>query len=690
MAISAKCPTCEHSYNVPDSQRGKRVKCRNCADLFLVGGGGRDRDDDRDSDRGRDRDRDDDRRETTRERRDDRDDRRRDDRDDRRDRDDKPRKKKAQDDPGSMMPLVLIVGGVFLLILIGGGVAVFWVLSRPPAKPLDNALAQLEEELRKQGGNPGINPGINFNPGGGGNPAPRSVFTEPKNLDEALQDLREQGTDGFMRDARSNWIAKQQPQPNRRKEVCDLLWKLAQDPGHGQGAAQNAFCKWAGPEQGDQVVELLDKRNDVAMEAAARLKLAKAAPGLCKRFIDGWPNRQGIAKHLETLGAALAEKEVVKLVNHQDGEVRTIAGNLLKTWGTKPSVIVAQMLVDAQGGKDDVARTALDALAKLPVDAATQADVNKALKTLLAGTNQEHIRLALLVAGVWGTAAITPELIVLIEKGRGDAYETAGKLKLAETAPALCQRLPVDPGQRRNLLTQIEALGQQAAEKELVKLVNTPDNNLRNDITNLLKKWGGGKSGAILDQILVDLNSGKDEVCRAALTTLAATPVDAAKQGDVVKALKKLLLSPTDFIAHGAVLAAVTWATADIEQELAALVTSPASRVDRNKAMEALVKINTDATREFVATQIVNPGLRNAASTLIQKTGAVFEPQVLKVLKLIPLTDGNSRREAIKILGAIGTAASLPTLQALLQDKDKSVAGQAKLAELAIATRPKP
>src|SRR5262249_5966191 len=40
MPIQTSCPTCATTYNLPDGQRGKRVRCRHCADTFVVGARG--------------------------------------------------------------------------------------------------------------------------------------------------------------------------------------------------------------------------------------------------------------------------------------------------------------------------------------------------------------------------------------------------------------------------------------------------------------------------------------------------------------------------------------------------------------------------------------------------------------------------------------------------------------------------
>src|SRR5580698_10318836 len=38
MPITAECPKCGFTGNVPDQFKGKKVKCRKCASPFLVGG----------------------------------------------------------------------------------------------------------------------------------------------------------------------------------------------------------------------------------------------------------------------------------------------------------------------------------------------------------------------------------------------------------------------------------------------------------------------------------------------------------------------------------------------------------------------------------------------------------------------------------------------------------------------------
>src|SRR5215469_5732416 len=38
MPIQTTCPACEKGYTLPDTQRGKRVRCKSCQGTFVVGG----------------------------------------------------------------------------------------------------------------------------------------------------------------------------------------------------------------------------------------------------------------------------------------------------------------------------------------------------------------------------------------------------------------------------------------------------------------------------------------------------------------------------------------------------------------------------------------------------------------------------------------------------------------------------
>jgi len=452
MPITATCPTCEHSYNVPDGQRGKRVRCRNCADIFVVGGAkGRGRDDDegaeveladepaprrkRGSDGGgslRDRlDRDD----VKSGRRKGSPDRDRDDDDD----DDRPRRRGAGGN-GYILPLCLGIGGVVLLLIIGSVIAVYYSTSRAVNNHADNFFAELDDQVRRAQNNPNFNPGP-IGPIGPVGPKQRTHWDEPKNIDEALEDLRKQGNDVFMRDNRGNYIADRVP-PNdaRRKEVCDVLWDAQKADGHGQEATRRAFCKWAGKDQAKELLQLVEAGRNDAMESAAKLKLPGFEVALCQRLVAPHVDRGQVIRHLETLGQPAAEKELVKFVNHPDRWVRGDVATTLKRWNTKTELVADQCVADLGNTNHEVVSSALERIAERPPEATRRAAVVKAVKPHLVSTNHDVARHAANVALAWGTAEIAQDLIAALE-APGNPFDKPRLMeKLAEFNTEPCRQ----------------------------------------------------------------------------------------------------------------------------------------------------------------------------------------------------------------------------------------------------------
>ncbi len=436
MPIQATCPTCEHSYNVPDAQHGKRVRCRHCADVFVVGGGkgrGRDVDDEAEADdsdhaprrkrasgddgdlRGR-LDRDDLRpnRRKGRGRDDDDPDEDHDDEDD----DDRPRNSSGN---GYLVPLLIGIGGVVLLVVIGGGVAIYLAASGNVQKGPGQFI---RANNRNNGGL--FVPGPGPIPQPPGPPPKRGVFDPVHTIDEALGDIREQANDAFVPKARAEWLANQPIQENRRQEVCNALWNLSQKSFHHftREAAIGAFCKWAGPGQEKELLQLVEAGNGPAMEAAAKLKLPKLVPVLAKKLPD-WQQRGHALRHLETLGAPLAEKEVVQYLNHPDSGLRNDVNNLLRKWGTKSEVIVDRILIDLRDPKPEVVRAALENLGKRPVEASRQEAVVKAIRPLMLSTDRDVANRATQAALLWGTADIAPDLIAVLDSSTNSADRVA-------------------------------------------------------------------------------------------------------------------------------------------------------------------------------------------------------------------------------------------------------------------------
>lgn len=530
MPISAKCPTCEHSYNVPDGQRGKRVRCRNCADIFVVGGGkdrGRDEDDaaevnladeeesstprkkKRSSEGGADlRSRLDREDLKPREKRRNPD---HDDEDEDDDDDDRPRRKKSGE--GSVVPLLLGIGGVILLMLVGGAFAVYWSMSRVVQAGEDLAQKARQDFLRN---NPGNNVVFNpppppvFNPPIPAGPQKRGAFDQPKNIDEALEDINEQFNDVFVPKARAEWLTNQAIEEGRRKEVCDALWNLSQNNPHHftKEAGTNGFIKWAGPAQGDNLLKLVEAGHGGAMEAAVKLKLPNTAAALCKKLTD-WGSRGHVVRHLEQLGPPQAEKEVLKFLNNKDGGLRNDVNRMLKKWGTKSDVIVDQCIVDLANTDQEVVRAALERIAEQPTEGSTrQAAVIKAVRPLMASTQQNVAQGAVQVALTWGNADLAPDFIAALETpghvyDRNKLMEALTRFNTEDCRKAIVRQL-TNPSNRFQASQAIRNGGAAFEPALLEYLVATTDPLQRMEAMRLLGDVGTLKSLPALNQIATD------------------------------------------------------------------------------------------------------------------------------------------------------------------------------------------
>jgi predicted Zn finger-like uncharacterized protein len=158
MAIKTLCPNCRTPFTLADQMNGKKVRCKNCAEPFVVGGADKDDDvpearlarEDRFQDRARSA------APASRVRDDDPDD----------DSQDRPRKKSVRKQPSNGLPLGLIIGGAAALVvlLVGGVGAACWFLMARPATSDPQPTAAAGPDQQQLNGAPNPAPGPNGQP----------------------------------------------------------------------------------------------------------------------------------------------------------------------------------------------------------------------------------------------------------------------------------------------------------------------------------------------------------------------------------------------------------------------------------------------------------------------------------------------------------------------------------------------
>ena len=136
------------------------------------------------------------------------------------------------------------------------------------------------------------------------------------------------------------------------------------------------------------------------------------------------------------------------------------------------------------------------------------------------------------------------------------------------------------------------------AEAEVLKYMDSPNNDARDEAAKLLLQYGT-KPDAKFNQALADLKSNDAGIQSAACDVIAKTPVDEARRAEVSQALEAALAvrnaplgQPSP--AKAAANALVTWGTKDSVQALV----DELKRNDGNTVgpcMDALAKLKDEA-----------------------------------------------------------------------------------------------
>jgi predicted Zn finger-like uncharacterized protein len=547
MPIQSSCPACKTTYNLPDAQRGKRVRCRKCSKTFVVvadedvpvleeeepaevlpavedveevapareervrperasirprpvAAGPRRRG--REEDEEEDEDEEDDYRE------------------------DRPRKSAA--------PLILLAAFGGLLLLGGGGALAYVLLSgdeakdqqanvtppdnnptpprdvdKTPVKPPDNPRPPDDK-----GGTPIIQP-----------PPANNPLAPPKDLDEALAMLRDSNPD--RRRVAAEWLRNAPLQVSRQPDVAKALNPLLDDsrtvePGVG------ALKKWATKDNVPSLIKALDNPTHAvwqgAMDTLGRLRDERAAKPLVDQLLQ--PPRRGAAEAaLRNLGR-VAEKEVIKHFLNKAFFVRTAVANLLRNYGTADGVILDQVTDDLESSDADTRRLAAEEVGKRPVDAGRQAKVAKALDGLLADKELRVRQAALRAEEKWATPDSVPSLVGALDDNalRRQAITVLGKLKDERAAAPLALLLD-RPGDRRSASRALQEIGPKA-EAPVIQALSSTDKNTRREAVRILGAIGTRKSISWLQKLgrleLARRDMAMANECKAAIVKIAS------------------------------------------------------------------------------------------------------------------------------------------------------------------------
>lgn len=351
MSIDMKCSTCGTAYSLPEAQRGKRVRCRTCAEVFVPGGespavvelapaalemmpieGGaaapeRERRDEVPALR-RPRIREDDEQPSSRRGR------------------DRRVVKKYRSSNTFIVVSVCVAVGVILLILLGGVVG--WVAMRrqaPPAaasqvQPNFGPPAALQKQMMQwQPPNPPPIPPPNLPAAPAAVDLPPNPFAEPTSIDDALRMLKEPHF--FRRQRAAAWLSEQALDEARQREVALALDPLLTDPDLlVREAVLRALQLWATADNVPSLLKMLEGQarsaNPRIYEVLGKLKDPRALAPVAA-MLPNVHKRRVARQVLEAYGSK-AEGEVAIYLTNKDVGTRMEACKILGMIGTAESL----------------------------------------------------------------------------------------------------------------------------------------------------------------------------------------------------------------------------------------------------------------------------------------------------------------------------------------------------------------
>jgi predicted Zn finger-like uncharacterized protein len=247
-------------------------------------------------------------------------------------------------------------------------------------------------------------------------------------FDQAVADLKNPDS-GYER-AACDYLAKTPVNAAQRPEVSKALeGPLADKIGETREAAAKALKTWGDKDNVPGLITLLDSEPPfhphfvAAMDALVALKDEKGAEAVARYLPDAFHNQDAV-RGLRAMGP-IAEKAVAGYVNNSDGGVRERAASLIKSYGTKPEVLLAAVIADLDAPEAEQRKAACEWLAKTPVVEANHKEVARALDRLLNDPSPfGNIRQAAARAeGVWGDKDSVPPLIRAMKRENSDVWQ---------------------------------------------------------------------------------------------------------------------------------------------------------------------------------------------------------------------------------------------------------------------------
>ena len=598
----------------------------------------------------------------------------------------RPRPPGNQGKSGAGTALVVILsifGGLGLLALLVCGGFLYFVDSgvNQAAKATNEAAQAFEDEFER----------AQAQQAGGGSPNPpwqpprvnsssqsRPIDSVPRAVEAIAKN------DHFRRRDALRYLKGKTPDDAQRATVVTQTLPLLSD-WQLRGDAKAVLIAWASADQASQIISTADaayarrdrdtQRNAVEVLAATG---SDQAPAAIAKYYGTRHDTQAARRAFESIGASSAP-HLLPFVNDPDGGLRQTARDLLTTWKVEEATLAAQGLVDLQSGDDNRAREAANWFAShVIVDEELTPKVSAALISLL--TNRNVRASATSALNFWASADSVPALVDAARVAHAaEDHDTEKACVLLLTGLNDERALPTYSAYldtRHDLTTAkaaFAAIGENSA-KSLLPFIHHEDHRTREVAHELLAEWEIEKSHW-LTQSMVDLRSENENRRRQAVRYLVDTEPDESVQSGVAMSL--LTLVDDQRLRHDALRALKVWATSETVPQLIELLDHEDGGV-RNNARSILV-----ATKDPRAVKPIAAGFgedffkrieaRKALVAMGPVAESAFWPHVTH-------KDWRIAKDAVEALGDIGTAKSIPVLEAAVAQDSHFVKGAAQNA----------
>jgi hypothetical protein len=201
----------------------------------------------------------------------------------------------------------------------------------------------------------------------------------------------------------------------------------------------------------------------------------------------------------------------------------------------------------------------------------------------------------------------------------------------------------------------------------------------------LLPQYGTKRpSEEQVQAILACLKDNNDYWRGQAVNHIEEADVVEAHRAEIARGLVEQFQSSDVHVQVQAVKALARWGTKDSIVPLIRFLDASSDNGARGAALEALGKLKDPRAIDTIVEYLPNGAVRDKAGWALKNFGAAAET---KVAAELTHKDRDVRREACQILKVIGTARSLPALQAARNDESRPVAEAAEDAIRVIQKR---